>query len=76
MNSHYFFIYEFIRLMNSYMNSGVPSFQMAAPACKLPGPVKLLGSPCPTLWGPARHSLSACLQPVARVTPLQMAAAW
>ena len=29
MNSYDFFIYEFICFMNSYMNSGVPRFQMA-----------------------------------------------
>ena len=28
MNSYDFFIYEFICFMNSYMNSGVPRFQM------------------------------------------------
>ena len=28
MNSYDFFIYEFIYFMNSYMNSGVPRFQM------------------------------------------------
>ena len=28
MNSYYFFIYEFICFINSYMNSGVPRFQM------------------------------------------------
>ena len=30
MNSYDFFIYEFICFMNSYMNSGVPRFQMPA----------------------------------------------
>ena len=30
MNSYDFFIYEFICFMNSYMNSGVPRFQMQA----------------------------------------------
>ena len=35
MNSYDFFIYEFICFMNSYMNSGVSRFQMAA----LGGPV-------------------------------------
>ena len=29
MNSYDFFIYEFICFMNSYMNSGVPRFQMS-----------------------------------------------
>ena len=29
MNSYDFFIHEFICFMNSYMNSGVPRFQMA-----------------------------------------------
>ena len=28
MNSYDFFMYEFICFMNSYMNSGVPRFQM------------------------------------------------
>ena len=28
MNSYDFFIYEFTCFMNSYMNSGVPRFQM------------------------------------------------
>ena len=28
MNSYDFFIYEFICFINSYMNSGVPRFQM------------------------------------------------
>ena len=32
MNSYDFFIHEFICFMNSYMNSGVPRFQMPAPA--------------------------------------------
>ena len=30
MNSYDFFIYEFICFMNSYMNLGVPRFQMQA----------------------------------------------
>ena len=29
MNSYDFFIYEFICFMNSYMNLGVPRFQMS-----------------------------------------------
>ena len=29
MNSYDFFMYEFICFMNSYMNSGVPRFQMS-----------------------------------------------
>ena len=34
MNSYDFFIYEFICFMNSYMNSGVPRFQMIL-SCKI-----------------------------------------
>ena len=30
MNSYDFFIYEFIRFMNSYMNSSVPRIQMSS----------------------------------------------
>ena len=37
MNSYGFFIYEFICFMNSYMNSGVPRFQMYAAARRLGG---------------------------------------
>ena len=33
MNSYDFFIYEFICCMNSYMNSGVPRFQMTKCLC-------------------------------------------
>ena len=36
MNSYDFFIYEFICFMNSYMNSGVPRFQMARVELELP----------------------------------------
>ena len=36
MNSYVFFIYEFIYFMNSYMNSGVPRFQMPMRGLQLP----------------------------------------
>ena len=53
MNSYDFFIYEFICFMNSYMNSGVPRFQML-------NPQSTTNNPCPFNL----NTLSSTLNPV------------